>query len=391
MPRPPSRPPRHVCSLATRLAPVAVSAAACLAAAPSRAEPPRPAALAWTRAPGAEQCPTGQAIAAEVERVLAGRPLVSTAQADIVVEGRITRAGDDFESTLTLVSREGAVLGTRRLTTSGPECAAVRAEVGLVIALMIDPDAVLRPGSSTAPSSPTSGPAAVNPADPTARILSPGTTPLDPGAPPGPLSPGSFLGAPPAPSAPLAAPPCPPAPPPPAPPPPWRTHLSTGPLIGLGLLPGPAVGARLRAAITPPGLFPFELSGDLFAPSRAEAEGVGLEMFLAQGRVRACPLTGTFTRWGLVACGGFDFGGLRGGGFGFPVDRSADLFTAAASAGGRVHLRLGTIVLLSLGLDLAVPFVRARVSYAAPEGGRRELFLTSPITGTADLALGIEM
>ncbi len=367
-----------------------MAVAALLAAAPARAEPPRPAALAWTRAPGAEQCPTGQAIAAEVERVLAGRPLVSTAQADIVVEGRITRAGDDFESTLTLVSRDGAVLGTRRLTTAGPECAAARGEVGLVIALMIDPDAVLRPGPPPSATTPTLPPGAATTPSSSANSAR-GTGTLNPLAPPGALPPGSFPGVFPSSSPSPSTPPCPPALPPPAPPVPWRTQLSAGPLIGLGLLPSPSIGARLRAAITPPGLFPFELSGDLFAPARAEAEGVGLEMFLAQGRVRACPLTGTFTRWGLVACGGFDFGGLRGGGFGFPVDRSAELFTAAASAGGRVQLRLGTIVLLSLGLDLAVPFVRARVSYAAPEGGRRELFLTSPVTGTADLALGIEM
>ena len=382
MPRPPPRPLPHGRSLATRLARGAASIAALLAADPARAEPPRPAALAWTRAPGAEQCPSGQAIAAEVERVLAGRPLVAIAQADIVVEGRIARDGDGFESALTLVARDGAVLGTRRLTTAGPECAAVRAEVGLVIALMIDPDAVLRP-----PASPTPGPDAATPSAATGSPL-PGTASFSPPVPQGPFpsaehNTNSSL----APSPSPLAPPCPPAPPPV----PWRTHLSAGPLLGFGLLPSPAPGARVRLAVTPPHVFPFELSGDLLAPVRVEFEGTGLDVFTAQARLRACPLTGTFARWGLVACGGFDFGALRGGGFGFPTNRAAETFTAAASVAGRVQLRLGSIFLVSLGLDLAVPFVRARFSYSAPQGGRREIFLTSPVTGSADLALGVEL
>lgn len=335
------------------------------------AEPARPAALAWVRAAEAESCPPGQVIAAEVERLLASRPLVSMAQADIVIEGRVARtrggtgADDSFETTLVLVDRAGVVLGTRKLTSTGPRCDALTGEVGLVIALMIDPEGALRAPAPT-PITPVPEPAAPAPISP--PVPPPVAFPHNPPAPP-------------------AAPPCSPAPPPA----PWRTHLSLGPVVGLGLLPSPAVGLRLRGTVTPPGLFPFEVGGDMFAPSRAERDGIGLEMSLAQGRLRACPLTGMSAPWGLSACAGLDFGVLRTEAFGLPVNRSVELFVAAGVLGGRVELSLGRVVRLSLGAEVAIPAVRARVTYAAPDGTRLGLFTTSPLTGLADLGLGLEL
>lgn len=360
-------------------------------AANGRADAPRAAALSWVRAPGAEACPSGPAIAAEVERVLAGRPLVAMAQADIVVEGRVALAGDTIETTLTLVSRTGAVLGTRRLTSAGPGCDAVTGEAGLVIALMIDPDAVLRPAAPTAgaaPAATAATPSVGPPSTPEATPVPADAGPLlsagaAPAVPPGPLR-GLGAGSPPGG---LVAPLCPPA----SAPAPWRTQLSLGPVISAGALPLPGLGVRVRAVITPPGVFPFELSGEIFAPVRAERDGAGVEVFFAQARLRACPLAREVGPWGLAACGGLDLGGLRGGGFGFAVERSAELFVPAAALAGRVQLRLGSVLRLSLGADLAVPFVRARFLTDAPDGQRRELFVTSPLSGSADLGLGLEL
>lgn len=371
----PIRSPRRLRAAAAALAPLAIFALA----RPARAEPPRPASLAWTRSPGAEACPAGPAVAAEVERVLAGRPLVPLAQAEIVVEGSVSRAGDGFDTILTLVDREGAVLGTRRLHTAGPQCAAVRGEVGLVIALMIDPDAALRPGPSLPPVSPP--PISPTPATPSALpAVAPPPVPGAPGAPS--VSPAA--------SSPAPPPACPPLAPSP-PPRPFRAHLSVGPVLAFGLLPSVGVGARVRAAVTPPGLFPFEIGGDLFVPSRAEQANVGIEVFTASGRLRACPLAPSRRPWSLLACGGFELGALRGGGFGFPTNRGGELLTAAASLGGRVQVHIAGGFVASLGLDLSVPFRRARVTYGAPDGSRRELFVTAPVTGAADLGLGFEL
>jgi RNA polymerase sigma-70 factor (ECF subfamily) len=79
---------------------------------------PRPAALSWVREPGAEQCPAGPLLGAEIERVLGGPTLVSIAQAEIVVEGRVARVSDDaFETVLQMTDRAGSVLGARSLRT----------------------------------------------------------------------------------------------------------------------------------------------------------------------------------------------------------------------------------------------------------------------------------
>ena len=93
----------------------------------------------------------------------------------------------------------------------------------------------------------------------------------------------------------------------------------------------------------------------------------------------------------LAACAGFDFGSLRGGGFGFPVPRAQELFVAAAALSGRVRLHLGGVVRLSVGADLSVPFLRGRFFFDAPDGSRREVFVTSPVAGSADLSIGVEL
>jgi hypothetical protein len=347
-----------------------LTASAAAADAPAPAGP-RAAALSWVREPGAEACPAGPAIAAEVERLL-GRPaLVSAAQAEIVVEGRVAATAGGFETLLTLTDRSGAALGSRTLPSQGPACSAIAAEVALVVALMIDPDATLRgkPGDpAPASSPPVPAPAPPAPAAPPAT-----------GAPVAPLP------------AIAAAPPCPPAAPKPPPAEPWHVHLALGPVVGAGLLPSPGFGVRARAAITPPGLFPLELGGEVFAPVRAELDGQGAELLLAQGFVRACPLAGARAPWGYAACGGFDLGSVRGGGFGFPVNLSQELFVAAAALGGRASIQLGGVVRVSLGADLSVPFLRGRFFYQAPDGTAREVFLTSPIAGTVDLGVGIEL
>lgn len=369
---------------------------------PAAAEPARPAALSWVRAPGAELCASGPALAEEVERVLGGAALVPASQAEITVEGRVARAGGSFETSLTLVSRAGAVLGTRRITTAGPGCGALTAEVALVVALMIDPDAALRSRASSGGSAAPSAGSAAPPAAPSGGSAAPSTPPSSASSPApssasSPALPGASAGGSAGTSGPVAVPraaPCPPPAPPsaPAPPPaPWRFDVSLGPVLAAGLVPPVGGGLRVRAAVAPPRLFFFEVGADVLAPVRVEQGGQGVELFLAQGRVRACPLEIARGPWGASACAGVDLGSLRGGGFGFPISRSQELLVAAAALSGRVRLHLGRVAHVSLGADLSVPFQRGRFFYEAPDGAEREIFVTSPLSGSADLSVGLAL
>lgn len=322
---------------------------------PTIAHPP-PAALSWVRAPGAEECPAGPVVGAEVERVLGGPTLSPLAQAEMVIEGRVAPSAGGFETTLTLTLRSGAVLGTRTLASRDASCAAITREVALVVALMIDPEAALRP-------------AAQPPADSLAAPAVPPPAPA--GAPPPQALPPA--------QAPLPA------------PAPWRLHLAAGAVIGAGLLPAAGVGVRVRAAITPPRLFPLEIGAELFAPVRAAKDGQGVELTLAQAFVRACPLSGARGAWGFAACAGLDLGSVHGAGFGFSVNRAAELPVVAAALGGRLDVHLTSAVVISAGADLAIPFLRGRFFYDGAGGERREAFLTAPVAGTLDLSIGVQL
>ncbi len=324
------------------------------AADPSIGKAPPSAALSWVRAPGAEECPAGPVVGAEVERVLAGPTLAPIAQADLVIEGRVAPLATGFETTLTLTLRNGSVLGTRKLVSTESSCAAITREVALVIALMIDPEAALRPAPRPPPTP------------------DPGLSPGAPSAPtpcPSPLPPAAF----------------------PDKPRPWSVHFAAGPVVGLGLLPDPGFGVRVRAAITPPGLFPLEIGAELFTPVRAGSESQGVEIRFAQAFGRACPLAVSRGAWDFAGCAGVDLGSVRGAGFGFPVNRAAELLVVAAALGGRLGLHLGGVVVASAGADLAIPFLRGRFFYNAAGGEAREAFLTAPVAGTLDLAIGVQL
>src|SRR5215216_5932413 len=81
---------------------VGCGALALFAPVPARADDSAPAAtpltyaLAWVRAEGAEQCPTGRAVMTEVERRV-GRP-VFDAEAERSFEVEVTRLGETYRS-----------------------------------------------------------------------------------------------------------------------------------------------------------------------------------------------------------------------------------------------------------------------------------------------------
>ena len=72
---------------------------------------------------------------------------VSAAQADVSVEGHIEpkSGGPGFHAVITLRDAKGTLLGTRELSRDEKSCAEVRETIALVIAVMIDPDAMLGP------------------------------------------------------------------------------------------------------------------------------------------------------------------------------------------------------------------------------------------------------
>jgi hypothetical protein len=152
----------------------------------SPAPAPSTYALSWVRAQGAEECPSGHALALEVERRL-GRPVFDAAAARSF-EVQVTRVAGVFHSDVFVRDESGKAIGQRELRSDEPGCSALFGATALAIALVIDPEAANRdPGASAAAAfeapAPPPAPTAVAPPAP------PVASPPPPDRPPVPLPP----------------------------------------------------------------------------------------------------------------------------------------------------------------------------------------------------------
>jgi hypothetical protein len=319
-------------------------------------EPQRSSSLGWVRLPGAEACIGARDLAQAVEQRLARPVFVSPAQADVLIEGRIEPAPPGpspgpagFRAHLTLSDASGAVLGTRDLEAPDVACRALDEQLALVVALLIDPDAL-----------------AVKPAPPPPVVVERVFVPV------------------------------PVTPPPPAREP-WRDSLSVGPAFSLGLLPRAGFGLSLRGEITPPSLFPFEIGGAVWLDGRAEPAGAvspsakGAVLSLAYGLIGACPLSWRQGGTHLRACAELEIGAIRSVGYGFTSGSGLgqEQPIVQASLAGRVSRRLVGPLEIGLGLALAVPLHRVRFFYTDAANAEQELFRTGAVAGLVDAGLGV--
>lgn len=105
-------------------------------------EPPPTYSLSWVRGDGAESCPAGRVLAAEVERRLGRKVFDAAAERSFEVE--VVRVGERFKSDVYVRDASGRAVGHRSLQGDEPGCAALLGATALAIALVIDPEAAAR-------------------------------------------------------------------------------------------------------------------------------------------------------------------------------------------------------------------------------------------------------
>jgi hypothetical protein len=328
---------------------VAAIAAVLLAAPNVRAEDARTSSLSWLRMPGAEACIATQPLARAVEERIGREVFVSAAQADLSVEGRIEKRPDGgFRAIITMRDPAGSLLGTRELERPDASCDAMSEPLALVIAVMIDPDAAMRPKDAVPP----------------------------PG-PPGPPPPSPSPQAPPAVGATDRA----PAPPPLRPKEPWRFEGGAHAMTVAGLAPEVAWGAGVNAILFPPGLpVGFRGMASLFLPTRAAGDGTvaDFDMLVLGGSV--CPTLRR--RVSLMACIGGHLGALRprprGPGTTTLPDDLIGIWNASAEL--RVSVPVAAPIAVGAGAGGAVPITRP--SY----GG---IYESAIVAFTADVGVGV--
>lgn len=341
----------HLPSRAASLVALAVSL---FAASSARGAEPRTSSLGWSRLPGAEGCIAPAALARAVEQRLGRAVFVSTSRAELSVEGRVERTKDGFRATVALFDQAGRPLGERELSRDGDRCDAMDAELSLVLAVMIDPEAAL------APPPPTALPPAATPAPTTRVVIQREEVPVLVPVPAEPARP-------------------------------LRWYAGAAGAIGLGVLPGAAPGLAVRLGVLPARLPGLELYGVTWAKRRAEgADGRGAsDLSLAYAGLAVCPLRGELGRTRLASCAGGELGAITARGVGLDRSREDDRLVGSVVVSGRASVRLAGPLHVDLAVSLGAPLRRDAFFYRNEAGERLDLFRPSPVTATADLGLSV--
>jgi hypothetical protein len=307
----------------------AVAAVPARAAEPEGAAPPATYALSWVRAQGAEDCPTGRALAAEVERRLGRRVFDAAAERSFEVE--VTRIGARYHSDVFVRDAAGKALGHRALESDEPGCAALFGATALAIALVIDPDAAQREDRVS------SGVAAF-------EALPPVSPPPPPVVAP-----------------PVVTPPPKPEPTPPAfvPPPMAAVTMSLRGLLLGGAIPGLAPGWGLAVTARPTRRWGYALSGSYAAPRTArQGEGV-FEIGLTRATVALTFDAARSESVRLVLSAGPSLGAYHLAVVEpVPVTDPGDFLFAALDLGTILQVAVSQRVFFELGGQALVPFKR---------------------------------
>jgi hypothetical protein len=332
--------------------------------------------LNWIRLPGAEDCLTSAELAERVEQ-RAGRVLFAPAtQAELFVDGYVSRGAGAYTVQLQVSKRAGEVLGERTLEITGERCEVIDEAVTLVIAVTLYPrSALIATGipldDATAASlhalfgdeptdpDPSSLPAPAADAKAKAHLGVQGEATSIKGAP----------------SAKLTS---------------WQLGIDLAVGAGLGELPvlTPAIAAHVR--VVPPELWPIELSAQRSLVSTAELRrGAGaLDMELLAAGLTACP-------WTLLSqdarlCVGARVGVLTVA----PRDLAVP---AAKSREAAFDLTIGVAyrprivgpLHFRMEVQGGVPLIQHQLVYEARDGTQTRAFSTAPVVGQAELGLGL--
>lgn len=321
------------------------------------AREPEAASLGWVRLPGAESCPSAQALARTIEARIGRAVFVSPSQAELFIEARVERTRTGLAAHMQATRADGRRLGSRELSSAKTDCSELADELVLVIALTIDPDAELRPKDAPEPAPLPPPPRAECPSPAPAPRLEVKRVPL-PVPVPGASEPRR-----------------------------WTGEARLGISATVGLLPGITPGLVAAGSVWIPGFVPVELSGSAWPEREVDVSGGGARFTLLTAELALCPASAL---GGLQAhfCGGIAAGSMRARAFGFDQSGEQAQALVMVTAKLRMSLPLGRLPFVSAGIGLESPVVRPRFYYTEASGSERDLHRVPPVGGSAEVGFG---
>jgi len=337
-----------------------VTAFASFGAGSAAAAEPTTASLSWVRLPGSESCVPAQSLARDVEKHLGKSVFVSPSIAGLVIEGRVeSDENGGFTATLHATRADGTDLGVRTLASQpGEACRSLDENLALVLALMIDPDAVARAREVNAAPPPSPPPSSPPPKPPPPRVVIKTERVLVPVERPEPDEP-------------------------------WTGEARAALTVSGGVLPGAALGFLASGQVDPPGFWPIELTGYGWTEREAEVAGGGATFSMMAASLSACPSTSVTDSLRATACVGFLGGALRARGFGFDQVNEGTKPVVALVSSLRLALDVSGPLFVSGGMGLHAAVVRPRYLLNEPDGSERDVFQMAAVGGIGEIGLGL--
>jgi hypothetical protein len=334
-----------------RLSKVWIAAGVCVAVWPALARADAGTVeIAWT-APA--DCPTTPDVEASV-RDLLGRPPHLPDGRNLLVKARAERKHDRGWSG-TIETRLGTTTGSRTIATES--CRAVADATALIVALMIDPEAVA--ARATPPATPS------RPQDPGRAIRAP-LAATDTAVSPAPTPPRRGL----------------------------APRLSLGPTIGVdvGTLPRPTYGAGARVGVKV-GRSALELGVLASASARGTIAGTappaGGSFHFWSASLSACPAFAV-RRFDLGACAEIEAVEVKGTGFGVTARYENDARWLALGAGAIARMRISPHVAIPFRMGVVAPLGHPTFVLKGVTEGQGQIYSPLRVAVRAVLAADVD-
>jgi hypothetical protein len=301
--------------------------------------------LSWVRdAEAAEACPDVAQLQDDVARRLGYSPFVSADRDSASIEVLVTHTKSVWQAVAVMRGADGTLRGNRRVESAAPECGSLAAAAGLAIALMIDPEVIIRPPPVQAPPKP-----AVAEKEPPAPAVVP-------------------------PPAPARGP---------------RGSLALGAQAAFGLLPSSTLGPLLRGELELHKGLAAVMTAQFFPEQRVVRAGAEAWFGLSLASVGPCYRVELGEHWAVASCGALLAGSLHLGVASPEVVDAGPRPWFGLSCGLRLSVRSGAFE-LTLGGDALAHLARHNYTVSRQNPLRTESLFTEPAAGAlGSLAMGV--
>jgi hypothetical protein len=315
-----------------------------------------------SRQPGTEQCLTTHALEQAVEARLQRPIFVSDSSAQLVIRLRLAlRDKRQWNADLRLEDGAGVNLGERTLAARAEHCSALDDSLALIVALLVDAPLSAREQKLLA----ATPPGLESGAETATPVLPSSTKPTLIELPTSTLAPRQ----------------------------PWRWEASVGVSLGLGLLPGTALGFELGVSGKAPRAPELRLFGGAYAPREAHAgpDDAGARFAALFVGLEVCPLDGQLSNLRWSACAGQSVAWLHAAAFGYDQNSSTDRLIYSLLARAALGLPLSGPVSARLSARAELPLARPVFVYGTGRNDEGSVFEMNPLLVVFEAGLSVAL